>query len=121
MSNSTNDETTEKPSSEAYVRGLREMADFIEAHPELPTPHYGSATSFFWSDLAGFTLALNAMGSFKKQYDEHEVRITREFSGGVQMYASVKREALGCRKIVQWDCPDKSLMRSLGLEEAVSE
>lgn len=102
------------------VKGLRELADFLEQNPTL-IPSYGSACNFFWSDLNGFRDALESLGTFKKEYSGDEVKISRQFSGVVNYYATVSRSALGCKKTVTWECPDKSLMRQLGMDSDDTE
>lgn len=99
----------------AVVQGLRELADYIEAHPGLPELHYISARRFCHGrdELRD---AIQAMGSCEKKYDDNYVTAKADFSGGVTLEYHVDREAV-CKKIITWDCGDAALLKELGLEE----
>lgn len=64
-----------------FVRGLRELADFLAAHPEIDfSPDYGTATVQWWcggpNDLAA---AARTLGRVEKKSDDSFLSLVRHF------------------------------------------
>lgn len=91
--------------SREAAEGLREMADFLDSNPDTFLNYAGAWCAQVRSaeeikDTAG------RFGTFKKEWDDYELALVKEFSGGVCLRASISRELLGCKKVVTWDCPE---------------
>lgn len=83
----------------AYVQGLRELASFVEAHPEIPLPYAGAHNAFVQdkSDLA--IVAKACGGKWAKNATTDYFYISKAFSGGHSYEVNVSRENV-CRKVV---------------------
>lgn len=96
------------------AEGLRALADWYEAHPEIDVP---SVVISIWERNGGaakkLALTAKAMGTCEKSMDDYSITLKRHF-GPVMLLASISRDAV-CRKIVTYDCP-KSLLETLGPE-----
>lgn len=96
------------------AEGLRALADWYEAHPEIDAPHM---SLYFWErggEAAKKLAAVaKAMGTCEKSFSDYSLTIKRQF-GPVWLTASVDRDAV-CKKIVTYDCPE-SLLAELGPE-----
>lgn len=108
----------------ATIRGLRELADFLEAHPVVPLPYVGSINAFVQSRDEMATIARAA--SWRKQWREDWFTLTREFSVDVNLEVNIERATV-CRKVItgtriqpaqpeqtvetfEWVCDDPSLL-----------
>lgn len=104
-------EPVDEPESEraAYTRGLREIADWYDAHPEVPMPYHTSVQTGKLE--ATFDIYLNgadqrarlstiarAMGQFDKVPDGDLFRVVRRF-GGIAVTAQAQRDEV-CERIV---------------------
>jgi hypothetical protein len=81
-----------------FVRGLREMADFYEAHPTLKMPVYSSFNVFVTTkeDLA----ACARLARWEKVYNENWFCLRRTFGNDqIQLDINVDRSTI-CRKVV---------------------
>jgi hypothetical protein len=61
--------------SRAYINSLRQIADFLEAHPDLPTPHSEKLT-ISTGDLPGVA---HQIGSCQKVVDETFYNLQKKF------------------------------------------
>lgn len=91
--------TDEQKRRDACVAGLRQLADFIEAHPQLPVP-YGNNLNVFAEDKATLA-ALARVGNVR--WDKHAngeyFYLKAQFDGGHSYEINIQR-ALVCRKVV---------------------
>jgi hypothetical protein len=83
----------------AYVQGLRELADFVEAHPDLPVPFSGSHNVFLADKADVVALARAAGGRWEKGADPNYFYLKVRFAGGHTYDLNVDRERI-CRKVV---------------------
>jgi hypothetical protein len=67
--------------SEAFVAGLRAMADWYEAHPDMPRPSHLSVYSFGARETPDFMRrCARAMGTFEKDFSIHDLfALTKKF------------------------------------------
>jgi hypothetical protein len=95
---------------EAYIDGLRQIADFLAAHPEVPLPyldstahtggrHQSTLSIYLWDRDTMATVA-RAMGQATKSTHEstRQFYLTRRFAG-IDLVASVPRNEV-CQRIV---------------------
>ncbi len=116
-----------------FVSGLREMADWYEAHPNIPTPKDFSVYEFKSENKAAAQKVARALGTFDKKLDDTFLKLQRDF-GGISLrfvfYRKLvcQRRVVGTktvtervpdpeaapppmvevtkeREIVEWDCP----------------
>lgn len=87
----------------AYTEGLRQLADWLDAHPDIDLPWTGTTYDPFslgvWltkEELAEIVRALP--GRVEKQFDETVVRVTSAF-GGLRVQAYSGRNEV-CERIV---------------------
>ena len=120
----------------AYTRGLREIADWLDAHPEVDLPHLGSGALpddvpslniyvLSWTGDARARLAAvgRAMGRFDKVVTDigpkGRMNLVRQF-GGVRIVASADRDEV-CRRVVvsshevEVEVPDPSVVATVPL------
>jgi hypothetical protein len=81
-----------------YVAGLREIADFYDAHPEVPTPSDGHNNYAVNTDEDARKLA-KALGTFKKEYSEDMFTMSKTF-GSIQAKFVFYRKAICKAKVV---------------------
>lgn len=103
--NSLPETVTEQPLTAAqierrdFVQGLRELADFIDAHPDIPCP-YGEAHNAFVRDKTQLGMIARAVGGrWDKNCTSQFFYIRREFAGGHSYEVNVSRDQV-CRKVV---------------------
>ena len=82
-----------------YVQGLRELAAFVEAHPEIPLPYAGSHNAFVQSKADLAIVAKACGGKWAKNATEDYFYISKAFAGGHAYEVNVSRETV-CRKVV---------------------
>jgi hypothetical protein len=115
---------SEETKNQAVVRGLRELANFLEQRPALRRVDFVIAHGYverYNSDARReFAETIKALGSCKKSFDDSYINAEVEFSGGVKLGFRLDREAV-CKKVVVWDCGDASLLKELGLEEVAAQ
>lgn len=93
------DATEETNRRRDYAQGLRELADFIDAHPDIPCP-YGEAHNAFVRDKAQLGMIARAVGGrWDKNGTSQFFYIRREFAGGHSYEVNVSRDQV-CRKVV---------------------
>lgn len=87
----------QEKSVEEYVRGLREMADFIEAHPAL-TPHLEANLVRFSETAAEFGLLSLELGTATRVGTDDYARTERKFGPHVLKVAT--HRATVCERVV---------------------
>lgn len=90
---------SEPEKREAWVEGLRQLADFVEAHPEMPLPMSG-ATLYLWGADAKTELAalVRILGNVEKEASESFFGVTRRF-GPHALSVKASRENV-CQRVV---------------------
>jgi hypothetical protein len=80
------------------IRGLRELADFLDAYPDVPVPYSNELNVFAQSKE---TLArLARLTSWQKQYCGGYFALTRSFGDGmIVLSLNIERQVV-CRQIV---------------------
>jgi hypothetical protein len=104
------DETPIDPRREAFIDGLRQIADFLAEHPEVPLPYISSSTHtggetrnaleiYLWGRDEMATVA-RALGQAVKSTHERlgNFYLTRRFAG-IDLVASVPRDEV-CQRVV---------------------
>ena len=100
------------PRRAAYIDGLRQIADWLEQHPDVPLPYLGFAGStklqaqnvpavpiYVWDDQRQRMAAIaRAMGGAEKDAAGDRFRLTRHFAG-IAVVASAERDQV-CERIV---------------------
>lgn len=86
------------------IRGLRELADFLEARPEVPVQGCLSTTvdAFAVDDedkLGQMRKVARAMGSARKRSLPSHMILTKDFSGNVRYEFNAEREQV-CKRII---------------------
>jgi len=89
----------EQTTRAAYVNGLRQLADFVEAHPELPVPFAGGHNVFVGTKAELATFARLPGVRWDKSVDPNYFYIRHTFDGGHSYDINVQREQV-CRKVV---------------------
>lgn len=64
-----------------FVSGLREIADWYEAHPEIPPPLNSEISNYSLNEKSEALMVLEALKPCKKNYSEDLFEISREFHG----------------------------------------
>ena len=83
----------------AYVSGLRELADFLEAHPELPKPSPCQINAFVTDKPALAMVARTPGVRWEKSISGNYFYLRVSFPGGHTYDVNVKRDQV-CRKVV---------------------
>ena len=84
---------------EAYIAGLRAVADFIDQHPELPTP-WGPAVNVFVSTREQLVQTARLPGvSWEKGANGGYFYLKRAFGHGISYEVNVAREQV-CKKVL---------------------
>jgi hypothetical protein len=80
-----------------YIRGLREMADWLEAHPDVPAP-CSDIFNVFVKDKERFLEVRRAAGLSNKSGDANYVYFYKVFSGDIRLEINIKKE-LTCERV----------------------
>ena len=83
--------------SNEYAKGLRELADFVDEHPEFGEP-YQYEFNVFGKDKDALKVFVQASGSVKKDTDDNFFFVTKKFSGGIRLNFNVRHENI-CEKV----------------------
>lgn len=78
------------------IRGLRELADFLESHPLVPAPYKPSLNVFTNTETE--IPAIARCASWEKVYLDCWFTLARKFSGDVTLEVNVPRKQV-CRKV----------------------
>jgi len=97
------------------IAGLRELADFLEVHPNVPMP-YVSTVNAYVRDREALQRVVREVGSVEKGADDNYMYVRRQFSG-VSYEINIRRELVCAKRvvgtrtvpehteeIVEWDC-----------------
>jgi hypothetical protein len=92
----------DKPKSqtkrELYTAGLRQLANWYDAHPEIPLP--GLEHTNYTVDSKEHAAALaKALGTFEKQYSEWSLTVVKMF-GNIEARFVFTREQVCTKKVV---------------------
>jgi hypothetical protein len=112
-------ETTAANNNAGVISGLRKLADYLEAHPELPLIPAPVRIHHYESLREGFVAAIQTLGSFRKEVNEYHFTAVKSF-GAVDFCIFTARENL-CKRIVTWDCPDEPLLAEFTKAEEKQE
>lgn len=82
--------------SEAFVKALRELADWYESHPDAPTPCAETINVF--PDVSDLASGVRHCGGFKKVHADKWFFLTRDF-GGIRLEFNFSRDEV-CERIV---------------------
>lgn len=85
-----------------FIQGLRELADFYEAHPEVKLPHAAQLSIFSWDKdqaVADAVRCAHAFGHAEKSYSSDYFRMVRKFPGGVSLEFCTDRQTV-CTPVV---------------------
>jgi hypothetical protein len=92
-------ETAETLKRQARITGLRQLADFLEAHPNLPVPYSGSQNVFVYGRDALAAVAREPGVRWQKRVADSYYALVVEFAGDYSYEVNVDREQV-CRKVV---------------------
>jgi len=79
------------------VKGLRELADFVE-RTDFPINPFRVLSG--WNSVADFTEQLKKLGSFDKKIDDVHVRCIKKFPGGIEFEVYILKN-LTCKRILK--------------------
>ncbi len=82
----------------ALIQGLREIALFLEQHPEIPTPSLGVHLDVF-VQTRDHLADVARSGSWEKQWIGNYFALRRMFAGDVHLDINIQREQI-CRRVV---------------------
>lgn len=80
-----------------FIAGLREMADWYEAHPDMRAPRYASI-NIFAEDKADFISLRRASGLRDKHDGDVWMYFSKHFRGELEIQINVEREKV-CRRV----------------------
>jgi hypothetical protein len=97
-----NAESTKPTEQQLYSQGLREIADFYDAHPEVKLPFEGTLSEFRIYGLSKAELAptLRAFGKAEKKYTNDTFEIVKTFPSGRKLYTYNPRNSICEKKVV---------------------
>ena len=81
-----------------YVKGLRDLADWYEAHPEIELPYEPVHDNYAVNSKEDAASVIRALGRCDKEYSGNLLTISRQF-GPIKAKFVFYREAV-CRKVV---------------------
>lgn len=109
-------------SRQETIDGLRELADYLDARPNVPLPYLGMMNAF--AEAEKLPVVARAMGEFTKDQNGNFLSLVKDFRG-VELrvnFASedvCERVVVGTeevpakpahvREIVEWRCPESLL------------
>jgi hypothetical protein len=85
-----------------FVQGLKELAEFYEAHPEVKLPYSPVFSIFSWNKeeaIRDAVLCAHAFGYAEKSYSTDYFRMTKKFPGGISLEFCTDRQAV-CTPVV---------------------
>ncbi|MGD0497503.1 MAG: hypothetical protein ABSC23_03605 [Bryobacteraceae bacterium] len=106
--------------NEQFVQGLRELADFYAANPEMPMPSYTSmvVNSFSKDQFVSAVRVLARGGKVEKRTDDDKSIMKEHYAirtfGGLKLDVAISKSMV-CRKVRKmvemevWECPDSLL------------
>lgn len=81
----------------AFTAGLRALADFLDAHPEVPFPRYDTINVFL--DDKAQLARIARVGSWEKEYNDSYFSLSRSFGEDLRLDINTSRSKV-CRKVV---------------------
>lgn len=69
------------------VHGIRELADFIEARPELPLPRVSAGIYIYDDNVEQLATLAEQLGEYRVRIDNDSVIVQRDFPGRVDIHA----------------------------------
>ena len=112
--------TREEKERAAFVRGLREFADFIEATLEAPLP-YGAMFNVFADDKAHFAELARAIGGrLDKVHTPTYVAVARRF-GPISYEVNIARGQVCERRVVETRIVEARVIPETVIPEHVEE
>lgn len=82
----------------ALISGLRDLATFLEDHPEIPTPITNPANAFVYGKEE-MEKVVRVMGSVKKRVTEEYFFVQKAF-GSVTLEVNCRRELICERRVI---------------------
>ena len=108
-----------------YARGLRAIADWYEAHPDIPVPHTDEVGIYGVKETKEEAARIaEALKPCQKAWDGEFFRLKREFDGLILSFVFMRSAVCTARvvghrvipaepehvvEVVEWDCPDSLL------------
>jgi hypothetical protein len=80
-----------------YIQGLRDMADYFEAHPQFANPYATFTCNIFADDMAKFTALCRQLGGGDKTAEGGFLELSRSF--GPHAIAVNIAKAASCEKV----------------------
>lgn len=111
---------------EATIKALRDLADYLEERPGVPTPSISTMFAFAYPDVHPVAEVARAMGGFDKTHDGSFLNLVRDF-GAFRLEVSYRSEQVcervvvgteevpektvpaHTKEIVEWKCPESLL------------
>jgi hypothetical protein len=92
-----------KTTPDEFIEGLRQIADFLVEHPEVPKPYHLMGTEFYIylfgdDQRATLTTIAKAMGRAEKKVDGDRFLVSRQFAG-ITLIAQADRAEV-CERVV---------------------
>ena len=99
-----------------YARGLRAIADWYEAHPDMPVPHTEDVGVYGVKEtLEEAARIAEALKPCRKEWEKEFFKLVRDF-GPLRLKFVFRRSAVCTARrveriveVVEWDCPDSLL------------
>lgn len=109
-----------------YARGLRLIADWYEAHPDIPVPHIEEIGVYGVEETREEAARIaEALKPCRKEWDKDFFKLVRDF-GPIKLKFVFMRKAVCTQRVVkrlveviEWDC-DSSLLTEGAEEEATA-
>ena len=108
-----------------YARGLRAIADWYEANPDIPIPYSGEISVFGVKETQEEAARIaEALKPCRKAWDGEFFRLKREFDGLILSFVFMRSAVCTARvvghrvipateeriiEVIEWDCPDSLL------------
>lgn len=106
---------------QAFIQGLRQLADFLEQHEVIPVPEFERSIMVFIESAEAFKTYARHMGHAHKDFVEEWIQLRKTF--GPITYTLTMERAKICTKtvigmrdvpahqeeIVEWSCSDSIL------------
>lgn len=100
--------------NEALIQSLRDAADYLETHPDIPKLQPHQRLWEWVSSKEEFMEFARTIGSYRKEFTEGNmpmVKLIHNF-GGLNLDIQISRDRL-CKQVVTWECPDESWLEIL--------
>lgn len=126
---------TTRAERKAFLTGLRNFADFMESHPDMPLGWYGVTFSHWSMSREELTAIIRQLGSVTKNFESSYIEVKKDFGGNVKYEVNIHRDqvcervVIGTRTvpastspervedIVEWRCSDTAFLAPRATEE----